>query len=92
MPDVPTMAEAGVPDCEANTFFGLVAPARTPGNIVEMLSKAMNEGMQQPEVQKRINALGTSATVGTPAEFAAYIAVQHKKWVEVGKAAGVKIN
>jgi tripartite-type tricarboxylate transporter receptor subunit TctC len=92
MPDVPTMAEAGVPDCEANTFFGLVAPARAPAKVVEMLSKAMNEGMQQPEVQKRINALGTTATVGTPAEFAAYIAVQHRKWVEVGKAAGVKIN
>jgi len=92
MPNVPTMAEAGVPDCEANTFFGLVAPARTPANIVAVLSKAMNEGMQQPEVQKRINALGTSATVGTPAEFAAYIAVQHKKWLDVGKAAGVKIN
>jgi tripartite-type tricarboxylate transporter receptor subunit TctC len=92
MPDVPTMAEAGVPDCEANTFFGLVAPAGTPANVVGMLSKAMNEGMQLPEVQKRINALGTTATVGTPAEFAAYIAVQHKKWVGVGKAAGVKIN
>ena len=92
MPNVPTMAEAGVPDCEANTFFGLVAPARTPANVVAVLSKAMNEGMQQPEVQRRINALGTSATVGTPAEFAAYIAVQHKKWLDVGKAAGVKIN
>jgi tripartite-type tricarboxylate transporter receptor subunit TctC len=52
----------------------------------------MNEGMQQPEVQKRINALGTTATVGTPAEFAAYIAIQHKKWVDVGKAAGVRIK
>jgi len=92
MPNVPTMAEAGVPDCEANTFFGLVAPAGTPANIVAMLSKAMNEGMQQSEVQKRINALGTTATVGTPGEFAAYIAAQHKKWVAVGRAASVKIN
>jgi tripartite-type tricarboxylate transporter receptor subunit TctC len=92
LPNVPTMAEAGVADCEANTFFGLVAPAGTPAPIVAMLSKAMNEGMQQPEVQKRINALGTSATAGTPAEFAAYIAVQHKKWLEVGKAAGVKLK
>jgi len=92
MPDVPTMAEAGVPDCEANTFFGLVAPAGTPANIVAVLSSAMNEGMQQPEVQKRINALGTTATAGTPQEFADYIAVQYKKWVEVGKAAGIKIQ
>jgi tripartite-type tricarboxylate transporter receptor subunit TctC len=92
MPDVPTMAEAGVPDCEANTFFGLVAPAGTPADIVNRLNVAMNEGMQQPEVQKRINALGTTATVGTPAEFAAYIAIQHKKWLDVGKAAGVRIK
>ncbi|MPZ55123.1 MAG: tripartite tricarboxylate transporter substrate binding protein [Rhizobiales bacterium] len=92
MPNVPTMAEAGVPDCEANTFFGLVAPAGTPAGIVARLNVAMNEGMQQPEVQKRINALGTTATAGTPADFAAYIALQHKKWVEVGKAAGVKIQ
>jgi tripartite-type tricarboxylate transporter receptor subunit TctC len=92
MPDVPTMAEVGVPDCEANTFFGLVAPAGTPASIVAMLSKAMNEGMQQPEVQQRINALGTTATAGTPQEFADYIAVQYKKWVEVGKAAGVKLQ
>jgi tripartite-type tricarboxylate transporter receptor subunit TctC len=92
MPNVPTMAEAGVPDCEANTFFGLVAPAGTPAAIVNRLNAAMNEGMQQPEVQQRINALGTTAVAGTPAEFAAYIAVQHKKWVEVGKAAGVKLQ
>jgi tripartite-type tricarboxylate transporter receptor subunit TctC len=92
MPDVPTMAEAGVADCEANTFFGLVAPAGTPASIVDKLNKAMTEGMQQPEVQKRINALGTTATVGTPAEFAAYVALQHKRWVEVGKAAGIRIH
>jgi tripartite-type tricarboxylate transporter receptor subunit TctC len=92
MPDVPTMAEAGVADCEANTFYGLVAPAGTPAEIIERLNKAMNEGMQQPEVQKRIVAVGSEAKPNTPAEFAAYIAVQHKKWVDVGKAAGVKIQ
>ena len=92
MPDVPTMAEAGVPDCEANTFFGMVAPAGTPADIVAKLNAAMNEGMQQTEVQKRITALGSTANSGTPAEFAAYIAIQHKKWVDVGKAAGVRIK
>jgi tripartite-type tricarboxylate transporter receptor subunit TctC len=92
MPNVPTMAEAGVPDCEANTFFGLVAPAGTPAAVVNRLNAAMNEGMQQPEVQQRINALGTTAVAGTPAEFAAYIATQHKKWLEVGKAAGVRLQ
>ena len=45
LPDMPTMAEAGVPDCEANTFFGLVAPAGTPPNIIKKISDAMNEGL-----------------------------------------------
>jgi tripartite-type tricarboxylate transporter receptor subunit TctC len=92
MPGVPTMAEAGVPDCEANTFYGLVAPAGTPADIIERLNAAMTEGMQQPEVQQRIVAVGSEAKPNTPAEFAAYVAIQHKKWVDVGKAAGVHLQ
>ncbi len=92
LPDVPTMAEAGVPDAEANTFFGLVAPAGTPASIINTLNEAMNEGMQAPEIQTRITSLGTEAKPGTPEDFAAYIAAQHRKWIEVGKAAGVKID
>jgi tripartite-type tricarboxylate transporter receptor subunit TctC len=92
LPDVPTMAEAGVQDCEANTFFGLVAPAATPAAIVNRLNAAMNEGMQAPEIRSKLVAVGTEAPPGSPADFAAYIALQHRKWLEVGKAAGVKIN
>jgi tripartite-type tricarboxylate transporter receptor subunit TctC len=92
MPDVPTMAEVGVPDCEANTFFGLAAPAGTPASIVKKLNDAMNAGLATPEMQKIITSLGSEAKPNSPAEFAAYIATQHKKWIEVGNAAGVKIN
>jgi tripartite-type tricarboxylate transporter receptor subunit TctC len=92
LPDVPTMAEAGVADAEANTFFGLVAPAGTPASIVNRINAAMNEGMQTPEVQKLLSNVGTESKPGSPADFAAYVAAQHKKWVEVGKAAGVRIN
>ena len=91
-PDVPTMAEVGVPDCEANTFFGIVAPAKTPAAIVAKLNAAINEGLGTPDIQKVITNLGTEAKPNTPAEFAAFIAVQHQKWLAVGKAAGVKIN
>ena len=52
----------------------------------------MNEGLASPEIQKTITALGSGAKPNSPTEFADYIAVQHKKWVEVGKAAGVKVN
>jgi tripartite-type tricarboxylate transporter receptor subunit TctC len=85
------MAEAGVPDCEANTFFGLVAPAGTPADIIRKLSDAVNESLATPEMQKSITGLGSEAKPNSPEEFAAYIATQHKKWVEVGKAANVKI-
>jgi tripartite-type tricarboxylate transporter receptor subunit TctC len=92
LPNVPTMAEAGVPDCEANTFFGLAAPKGTPDNIVKKLSDVINEGLATPQMQKVIVGLGSEAKPNSPAEFAAYIAAQHKKWVEVGKAAHVQVN
>ncbi len=92
LPDIPTMAEAGVPNCEANTFFGLVAPSGTSPTIIKKISDAMNEGLANPAVQKSITALGSDAKPNSPTEFAAYIAAQHKKWVEVGKAAGVRVN
>lgn len=92
LPDLPTMAEEGVPNCEANTFFGLVAPAKTPRDIVKKISDAMNEGFTKPELQKTIAALGSEAKPNSPAEFAAYIAEQHRKWVEVGKAARVEVD
>jgi tripartite-type tricarboxylate transporter receptor subunit TctC len=92
LPDIPTMAEAGVPDCEANTFFGIAAPAGTPMSVIQKLNAALNEGLASPDIQKTITALGSEAKPNSPAEFAAYIAAQHKKWIEVGKAANVKIN
>jgi tripartite-type tricarboxylate transporter receptor subunit TctC len=92
LPDIPTLAEAGVPDAEANTFFGLVAPTGTPTSIIRKINGAMNEGMQTPEVQKLITNVGSEAKPETPEDFAAYIAAQHKKWKEVAKAAGVTIN
>jgi tripartite-type tricarboxylate transporter receptor subunit TctC len=92
LPDLPTMAEVGVPNAEANTFFGIVAPAGTPAGIIRMLNEAINEGMRSPEIQTLIANLGSESRPNSPEEFAAYIAVQHGKWVEVGKAAGVKLN
>jgi len=92
LPDLPTMAEEGVPNCVANTFFGLVAPAKTPAVIVKKISDAMNAGLTTPEIQKTIAVLGSEAKPNSPAEFAAYIAEQHRTWVEVGKAANLKVD
>jgi tripartite-type tricarboxylate transporter receptor subunit TctC len=92
LPNLPTMAEAGVPDSEANTFFGVAAPAGTPASIVAKLNAALNEGLASAEIQKTITNLGSEAKPNSPAEFAAYIAAQNKKWIDVGKAAGVQVN
>jgi tripartite-type tricarboxylate transporter receptor subunit TctC len=92
LPYLPTMAEVGVADAEANTFFGLVAPAGTPASVVSRLNEALNEGLQSSEVQRLIANVGSEARPNSPQEFAAYIAIQHRKWVEVGKAAGVKLD
>jgi tripartite-type tricarboxylate transporter receptor subunit TctC len=92
LPDMPTMAEAGVPNCEANTFYGLAAPAGTPASIVVKLNAAMNQGLATEEMQKTITGIGSESKPNSPEEFAAFIATQTKIWVEVGKAAGVKID
>src|SRR5262249_41431957 len=92
LPDMLTMAEAGVPNCEANTVFGVAAPAGTRPEIIKTLSDAMNDGLSKPDMQKPITNLGSEATPNSPAEFAAYIEAQYKKWVEVGKAANVHLN
>jgi len=90
--DMPTMAEAGVPGAEANTFYGLVAPAGTPAAIVKKLNEALNQGLATDDMQKTITGLGSESKPNSPEEFAAYIAAQNKIWIEVGKAAGVKID
>ena len=92
LPDLPTMAEVGVPDAVANTFFGLVAPADTPTRIVNKLNDALNEGMRSPEIQQLISNVGSESNPNSPEEFATYIAAQHRKWLEVGTAAGAKID
>ena len=92
MPDMPTMAEAGVPGAEANTFYGVVAPVGTPASIIKKLNEAMNQGLATEEMQKTVTSLGSESKPNSPEEFAAYIAAQNKIWIEVGKAAGVKID
>jgi tripartite-type tricarboxylate transporter receptor subunit TctC len=92
LPQVPTMAELGLPDCEANTFYGIAAPAGTPEAIVRRISTAINEGFATPDVQATIANLASESKPNSPQEFAAFIAAQYRKWVEVGHAAHVTIN
>lgn len=91
-PDLPTMIEAGVPDYEVTTFNGVVAPAGTPGGIVQKLNAAINEGMQAADIQSRLHALGAVSKPNSPAEFAAFMAAEHRKWSELAASAHIKID
>ena len=91
-PDLPTMIEAGVPDYEVTTFNGLVAPAGTPAAIINTLNAAMNEGLNTPDVKALIAKLGAVSPLGSPADFAKFIADQNEKWQAVAKSANIKVN
>jgi tripartite-type tricarboxylate transporter receptor subunit TctC len=92
LPDVPTMAEAGMPDYKAVSWFGLLAPAGTPAAIVDKLSAAVAQAVNDPEVAKALRAQGIVPKSSRPAEFAAFIAEQlalHRKLVD---EAGLKFD
>jgi len=91
VPDVPTIAEAGVPGYEATQWFGVLAPAGTPREIVGRLHADLVRITKEPEVRKRFVADGSdTASSASPDEFAAYIRADEAKWARVAKSAGLK--
>ena len=91
-PEIPTVAEAGVPGFEAVSWFGLVAPAATPKPIVEALSAETARILRLPEVNKRISELGAEPVGSTPQQYAAFIQSEIVKWRKVIKDAGVRLD
>src|SRR6201981_3333634 len=89
LPDVPTFAEQGVRDQEADTLTGVVAPAGTPKDIVELLSRTIAKGVAEPEVRERLMALGFRPVANTPDEFAARIKLEIEKWGTAAPAANL---
>ena len=89
LPDVPTMAEAGFPAYEASQWYGMLAPAGTPSEIIARLHAEVVNALAAPEVRQRL-ALDAADPVGnTPAEFAAFIRDEIKRWTAVAKTAGI---
>ena len=91
-PDVPTFEEAGVPGYEAVGWFGSVAPAGTPKEIIQRLNLETRNALAAPDVRERVIAAGTEPATTTPEEFAAYIREETKKWGEVVKAGNIKLQ
>ena len=90
MPEVPTIAEAGVPDYEAQQWFGLLARGGTPPAILNRLQKLIAEGMRTPEMQERLKTEGADAVVNTPDEFQKLIEVEIDRWTKLAKAINLK--
>ena len=83
LPDVPTLAEAGLPGFESYNWQGIIAPAGTPAPIIAKLNTELNNILQDPEVQRAIADTGSQAGGGTPEDFAKFIASETRKWAEV---------
>jgi tripartite-type tricarboxylate transporter receptor subunit TctC len=92
LPDVPTAAEAGMPNLEVTTWYGIFAPAGTPRAIVTKLNSEINQAMQAPDVKEKLAAQSTDAIVGTPEEFGAYVKKEITKWAEVVRKAGIPVD
>jgi len=92
LPDVPTFGQAGLDTLVAYTFTGLLAPKNTPKNIVDDLSQALKEVLEQPQIIAQFEQLGAQADWSSPEQFAAYLASEEARWVPIIKSANIKSN
>ena len=92
LPDVPTMAEAGLPDFHVLSWNGLAAPAGTPKPIIDKLNREVNKILAMPEVRKQLQGLGGDPIGGTPEEFARFVDKEIKQWGAVVKSANFSLD
>jgi tripartite-type tricarboxylate transporter receptor subunit TctC len=92
LPDVPTMIESGFPGLSLGFWTGLWAPAGTPAAIVDTLNASANRMMATPEMRAAMQRLGVEPRIGTPKDFADFIAAEAPKWQRIVEASGVQIN
>jgi tripartite-type tricarboxylate transporter receptor subunit TctC len=90
LPDVPTMAEAGLRGYETSTWGGLLAPAGTPKDVIAKLNAEANKALAAPDVREKLAAAGIEPAGGSPAQFAEFIQSEMQRWAKVAKAAGVE--
>jgi tripartite-type tricarboxylate transporter receptor subunit TctC len=92
LPDLPTFDEAGLKGFVASSWFGLVAPAKTPRPIVTLLAKETGKALREPDVEKRFTDLGATLVPNTPEAFGTYIRAETKKWHAVVTAANIRLQ
>ena len=92
LPDAPTMTEAGVPDFDIYTWFGLMVPAKTPDDIVKQLSDAIVPALSDPEMTKRFAAFGAEAAPTSPEDFGKLIAEEKAKYKTLVALSGARVD
>jgi tripartite-type tricarboxylate transporter receptor subunit TctC len=90
LPEVPTIAEAGVPGYQATNWWGILAPAGTRSEIIDKLHAALGQVQDAPETQKRLESEGADVVRMSPAEFGAFMVSEMDKWRRVVKEGGIK--
>lgn len=90
MPNVPTVAESGLPGFEASAWFGLVAPAKTPPAVLAKLTDAVNKALASPDLVKRFKELGAEPGTSSGAAYGAFLQAETGKWADVIRASGAK--
>jgi tripartite-type tricarboxylate transporter receptor subunit TctC len=91
-PQVPTFSESGMPDMQAASWYGLIAPAGTAQAIVELLNRATNEALQAPDVRARVEQDGASAPLLTPSQFGDLIEAHSRRWERVIKPLNLRLD
>jgi tripartite-type tricarboxylate transporter receptor subunit TctC len=89
-PELPTVAEAGVPGYEMSQWYGLLAPAATPAPVVDKLNAEMRKAVRRPQVRSQLLAAGGDATESSPQEFGAFFAAEIARWTRVVQSAGIR--
>jgi tripartite-type tricarboxylate transporter receptor subunit TctC len=92
LPNVPTIAESGLPGFDYNLWVGMFAPAGTPADIVDKVNRDVGRALGTPEVRERLAALGAEAMVETPAEFTKFVSAEIEESAKVIRAAGIKVQ
>jgi tripartite-type tricarboxylate transporter receptor subunit TctC len=92
LPEVPTVAEAGLPGYDSTGWFGVVAPAGTPAPVVARLNAEINAALADEQNKASMRNLGVEPSPGTPEAFAAYIRTETKKWAKVIQDAHIKLD
>jgi tripartite-type tricarboxylate transporter receptor subunit TctC len=92
VPEIPTMAESGLPGFEVETWYGALAPARVPREIIDKLSREIDRILKLPDMRERLQSQGVEPVGGTPEKFGARIASDLAKWAKVAKASGAQVD